>query len=85
MGESKRPVRLRFNEHVRSMLGATEYTPIGDHFRKEHPNAQRDKSLLRVKILKKTKDHPDRKITESLYIRDTRPAMNENLMSWPLL
>ena len=36
IGESKRPVRLRFNEHVRSMLGLTENTPLGDHFRKEH-------------------------------------------------
>ena len=85
IGESKRPVRLRFNEHIRSMLNTTELTPIGDHFREEHPSASKDKSLLGLSILKRTLDHPDRKITESLYIRDNRPSMNENMMSWPLL
>ena len=85
IGESKRPVRLRFNEHVRSMLGATEYTPLGDHFRNKHPGINREKSMLGVQILRRTLDHPDRKITESLYIRDRKPKMNENMMSWPIL
>ena len=84
IGESKRPVRLRFNEHVRSMLCFTENTPLGDHFRNKHPN-MRDRALLSIKILKRTLDHPDRKITESLYIREKRPSINENIMSWPLL
>ena len=46
------------------------YTPLGDHCRKEHPDVSRTKSLLEVKILRRTLDHPDRKITESLYIRE---------------
>ena len=85
IGESKRPIRLRFNEHVRSMLSVTQYTPLGDHFRKEHSDVSRTKYLLEVKILRRTLDHPDRKITESLYIREKRPSMNENMLSWPLL
>ena len=85
VGESKRPVRLRFNEHIRSMLSNTEFTPVGDHFRKKHPAASKNKSLLGIRILKRTVDHPDRKITESLYLRDNKPVMNENMMSWPIL
>ena len=57
IGGSKRPVRLRFNEHVRSMLGATEYTPLGDHFRKKHPGINREKSVLGIQIVRRTLDH----------------------------
>ena len=83
--ESKRPVRLRLNEHVRSLLGATDYTPLGDHFRKEHPGINREKSMLGIQILSRTLDHPDREITESLFTRDRKPTMNKNMMSWPIL
>ena len=85
IGESKRPVRLRFNEHVRSMLNGTEYTALGDHFRQKHIGVSKNKSLLAVRILRRTLDHPDRKISESLYIRDMKPSMNENTTSWPIL
>ena len=36
IGETKRPLRLRFNEHVRDMLNGTQDTPMGDHFRERH-------------------------------------------------
>ena len=32
VGESKRPLRLRFNEHLRSAANSTQFSPIGHHF-----------------------------------------------------
>ena len=29
--------------------------------------------------------HSDRKITESLYIRERKPGLNENLSSWRIM
>ena len=86
IGESKRPLRLRFNEHVRCAANETQYTPIGDHFASCHTGLPRADKLadppLEVRILRKTRDHPDRKIAESLCIRDRKPRLNENLSSW---
>ena len=36
--ETKRPVRLRFNEHIRDALNASEGTPMRDHFNERHPS-----------------------------------------------
>ena len=33
IGETKRPVRLRFNEHIRDEFNESEVIPMGDHFR----------------------------------------------------
>ena len=85
IGESKRPLRLRFNEHVRSMLAGTEFTPLGDHFRLQHPEVTPNKFMLGIKVLRRTMDHPDRKILESIYIRERKPPLNENLTSWALV
>ena len=43
VGESKRPIRLRFNEHVRNMLNASPDTPLGDHFRERHAQLALDR------------------------------------------
>ena len=61
------------------MLCATQYTQLGVLFRKELSDVSKSKSLIEIKILRKTLDHLNRKITESLYIREKRPAMNENV------
>ena len=87
IGETKRPLRLRFNEHVRDMLGQTQDTPMGDHFRDKHSSRDTLGSTvpLQVKILYKSKDHPDRKIAESLLIKRYHPGLNSNVSSWPIL
>ena len=87
IGETKRPVRLRFNEHLRDALSASEGTPMGDHFREHHPGAPLNKSSLplQVRVLYRSKDHPDRKIAESLLIKANRPHINSNLSSWPIM
>ena len=35
--ETKRPVRLRFNEHARDALNESEGSAMDDHFREHHP------------------------------------------------
>ena len=89
IGESKRPLRLRFNEHLRCAVNETQLTPIGDHFASCHRGMSKEDKLanppLDVKILMKTKDHPDRKIAESLCIRDRKPSLNDNMSSWRIL
>ena len=86
IGETKRPLRLRFNEHVRDMLNKTQDSPMGDHFREHHGEVTHGSSIpLKIKVLYKSKDHPDRKIVESLIIRKNRPQLNSNVSSWPIL
>ena len=87
IGESKRPIRLRFNEHVLSAKNKTPDTPIGDHFITAHPDykAEGRNIPLSVEILQKTQDHPHRKICESLHIRENKPQLNKNVSSWNIM
>ncbi|XP_043195743.1 uncharacterized protein LOC122367039 [Amphibalanus amphitrite] len=84
VGETKRPVRLRFNEHLRDALNKTHDTPMGDHFQECH-STHEGGIPLKVRVLYKSKDHPDRKIAESLLIQKKRPKLNSNMSSWPIL
>ena len=85
IGETKRPVRLRFNEHIRDALNASEGTPMGDHFNERHPSTDVPSNPLQLQILYKSRDHPDRKIAESLLIKMNRPELNSNLSSWSIM
>ena len=87
IGETKRPIRLRFNEHVLSAKNKTPDTPIGDHFIADHQDHQihRHDIPLSVQILQKTDDHPHRKICESLHIRKEKPILNRTVSSWYII
>ena len=89
IGESKRPLRLRYNEHLRSAVNNTKLTPVGDHFDTCHSDVSRESKLsdppLNVKVLMKARDHPDRKIAESLCIRDKKPKLNDRMSSWRVM
>lgn len=87
VGETKRPIRLRLNEHVLAAKNQTPDTPLGDHFMECHPSdpVPPNSVPVTVKILQKTKDHPERKLTESLFIRKLQPSLNKNIASWRLL
>ena len=82
IGETKRPVHLRFNEYIRHALNVSEGTPMGDHFREQHSATDAASIPFKVQIIHKAKDHPDRKIAESLLIKRNRPALNSNVSSW---
>ena len=85
IGETKRPMRLRFNEHIRDALNVSEGTPMGDHFREQHSATDAASIPFKVQIIHKAKDHPDRKIAESLLIIRNCPVLNSNVSSWPIL
>ena len=71
IGETKRPIKLRFNVHVLCARKKTPDTPIGDHFidAPQQYALQKKEIPLTVKILQRTGDHPHRKICEYLLIR----------------
>ena len=83
IGETSRPVRLRYNEHRRNGANREGDTPFGDHVNQKHP--EHDDTALNARILRVCRDEADRRITESIYIRDLRPEMNDNTTSWQLL
>ena len=86
VGESMRPVRLRYNEHRRDAINHTPNTPFGEHFLKEHaPISITDTDILQLKILYRAQDHPDRKIAESIFIRTQTPTLNTQGSSWPIM
>lgn len=86
VGESMRPVRLRYNEHRRDAINRTPNTPFGDHFLNEHAHELPvDAAILQLKIMYRAHDHPDRKIAESICIRNNRPSLNTQGSSWPIM
>ena len=85
IGESKRSVRLRFNEHLRDAKNKTKNTPFGEHFMNYHADVQIDENTLSISILKICKDTADLKIAESIEIRNRRPSLNIMCSSWALI
>ena len=84
VGETRRSVRLRYNEHIRDAKNMRTDTPFGTHQAK-HPDTHLNCSNVSIKILHVSKDGPDRKIWESLYIRDLKPSLNTQTSSWYLM
>ena len=85
VGETSRPVRLRYNEHLRDGVNKKAGTPLGEHFLQEHPDQSPTDTMLTARIVRKCADEADRRIAESITIRDTMPGLNDNTTSWHLL
>ena len=85
IGETKRRIRERFNEHVRDAKNKTVNTPLGDHISKEHPDVSITTESFKISIVRTCKDVADLKIAESLEIRNQRPSLNIQNSSWPLI
>ena len=83
IGETKRCVRYRFDEHFRDGVNRTPQTPVGDHMTECHPSDTEPR--LSITILRRCKDAADRKIAEALAIRDRPPTLNTQTDTWPLL
>ena len=83
IGETKRCVRYRFDEHFRDGVNRTQQTPIGEHMIQCHPNEPVPR--LSIAVLRRCRDAADRKIAEALAIRDKQPKLNGQLDTWPLL
>ena len=85
IGESKRRVRERFNEHIRDAKNKTNNTPLGDHIARRHPDRTITSTSFKISIERVCKDVADLKIAESIEIRNQRPNLNTQTSSWPLL
>ena len=85
VGETGRSVRLRYNEHLRDAKNMRRDSPWGDHFRMEHPRCQPGPQNVRAKVLQTCVSTSDRKIAESLWIRQLRPTLNTNIAAWTVL
>ena len=84
VGESRRSVRVRFGEHIADARNKRVDTPLGDHQLSAHPNRSRIASDFCLSIIHHCKDGPDRKILESIAIRDIQQSLNTK-QSWPLI
>ena len=85
IGETSRSIRLRFNEHRKNGKNGEHDTPFGEHMLQSHPDLEPRDTSMTVKILRVCKDEADRKITETICIRDARPKINDNSTSWHIL
>ena len=85
IGETSRPVRVRYNEHRRNGRNREANTPLGEHVMHEHPDLNPDHTTLTARIIRVCRDEADRRIAESICIRDVRPKINDNTSSWQLL
>ena len=85
IGETKRCVRLRFNEHIRDARNKSKNTPLGEHFTQCHPLSHIDHKTFTISILQTCKDMAELKIAESIEIRNRRPLLNIMTSSWTLI
>ena len=77
VGETSRPLVVRYQEHYRSAANPTapsyKNMAFSRHYIECHPG---QKPKLSTKILKKTSGSLDRKITEGLFIQKLKPDLN---------
>ena len=87
IGESTRPVRYRFNEHLSDARLRKLDTPLGEHIIDSHQNISNTdiNQGFNIEILKTGRDCAEIKIAESIQIRNMKPTMNVMKSSWPLV
>ena len=85
VGKTRRMVRSRFMEHLGDARNKRKGTDLGDHILQAHPDMQPQNDNFEICILQTCKDEANLKITESIEIRNRKPALNKNSSSWRLL
>ena len=85
VGECIRPVRERFFDHRRAAFRKDINNPVGLHFQSQHGYDVIPEVPISGKILCKCHGHVERKVRETMFIRELKPVMNKNVASWPLL
>ena len=86
IGQSRRPIRVRFNEHLGDARLRKPDTGLGDHILEHHCDMDNSKinSNFHIEILNTKEHEADLRICESVYIRDQTPSMNTKSRSWSL-
>ena len=87
IGESKRPIRYRFNEHLGDARLRKIDTPLGEHILRFHVDVSNEviNGCFKIEILSVDRDVAETKIDESIHIRDITPCLNTMTSSWPLV
>ena len=84
VGETKRPIRERLLEHRRAALNRDMQSPWGAHYSIEHNVEQVQEIPFSAKIIRRAKDHVDRKLREAIKIAEISPQLNTD-SGWQLL
>ena len=87
IGESTRPVRYRFNEHLGDARLRRLDTPLGEHMIDYHldtVHADTNRGF-NIEILRSGRDCAEVKIAESIQIKNLKPTLNIMKSSWPLV
>ena len=87
IGETSRPVRERFKEHLSDARLRRLGTGLGEHILDNHIGLSHKEinSNFRIEILSRNRDVADNKIDESIKIRDSTPNLNTYAQSWPIV
>ena len=87
IGETSRPVRERFKEHLSDARLRKLGTGLGEHVLDHHTDlCHKDvNSSFFIEILSRNRDVADNKIDESIKIRDCDPGLNTYAKSWPII
>ena len=86
IGQSRRPIRIRFNEHLGDARLRKPDTGLGEHTLEHHTemDSKEINTNYRIEILTTKEYEADLRISESMYIRDNSPSMNTKTRSWKL-
>ena len=87
IGETSRPVRERFKEHLSDARLRKLGTGLGEHVLDKHTdlNKKEVNGSFQVEILSRNRDIADNKIDESIKIRDKNPNLNTYSKYWPII
>jgi len=85
IGETGRMVRLRYNEHLADAKHGRQETPWGDHFACHQQHEPPSPVNITIKILQRLTDICERKIGETIHLREQRPLLNTQSTSWNLI
>ena len=85
-GQSRRPIRVRFNEHLGDAHLRKPDTGLGDHTFGHHADMDNKQVNVNFHIeIITTKDHEaDLRTCESIFIREHNPSVNTKSRSWCL-
>ena len=84
IGETSRSVRDRFTEHFRQARRKMSGTPWGTHYEAHHDASMPSSPFTKTCILASENSHVNPRMLEAVFIRERKPAVN-NDCGWTLL
>ena len=85
IGETKRPVRERLLEHWRAALNRDVQNPWRAHYSTKHNEEPVPSIPFSTRIIRRARDHVDRKLGEAIKIAEIAPPLNMDSGSQLLL